>query len=255
MIKDLLISFKDTMKTKTTNPFFGTLIIVWFIHNWQLIYTLFNFNVETKLESKIDFISSYLAPDVFIKNLGIVIIITFGVLISSYTFLNLSRFIVNFFEKIITPQVYKLTDKSSIVLKHDFEIQKLEKERYEKKYENEKELRLKLQNDYEVLETKYQKSLLIDESKNNKNSDSNVLKIYENLNKLNILEKFEKIIEVINNRESMTPEDEDIKILTRYDLVKRGSYDTGSGNKYYYDYTELGTSLKDFIMKKKIYGA
>ena len=44
MIKDFLVSFKDNFKEKTRNPFLGTYLIVWLIRNWELIYTLFNFD-------------------------------------------------------------------------------------------------------------------------------------------------------------------------------------------------------------------
>lgn len=45
-------SFVDNIKQKTTNPFFGTLILVWLVRNWELIYTLFNFDKDWLLSDK-----------------------------------------------------------------------------------------------------------------------------------------------------------------------------------------------------------
>ncbi|WP_377717329.1 hypothetical protein [Pseudofulvibacter geojedonensis] len=59
MIKDFLISFRDNFKEKTRNPFLGTYVIVWIVLNWELIYTLFNFDDNYKLENKVAFIKAY----------------------------------------------------------------------------------------------------------------------------------------------------------------------------------------------------
>jgi hypothetical protein len=168
MIKDILLSFKDTIKTKTTNPFFGTLIIVWILHNWKLIFILFNFNTATTLESKVQFIETYLDPKTFTQNMGCVVVISFIVLICSYFLLNLSRLIVNFYEKKITPFIYKITDENSVVLKDTHDILKKEKEYCEKKLETEKESKSKLQDEYDKYERKMN-SLILEKDEEKKN--------------------------------------------------------------------------------------
>ena len=69
MIKDFLISFRDNFKEKTRNPFLGTYVIVWIVLNWELIYTLFNFDDNYKLENKVAFIKAYYKEQSFIGNL------------------------------------------------------------------------------------------------------------------------------------------------------------------------------------------
>ncbi len=43
MLDKIWDGIKDNVLQKTTNPFFGTLIAIWLVHNWQFIYTIFNF--------------------------------------------------------------------------------------------------------------------------------------------------------------------------------------------------------------------
>lgn len=210
MIKDIFFSLKDNVKQKTTNPFFGTLIIVWIIHNWKLIFTFFNFENGETLKAKIEFISNYLEPRPFVSNIGVCILITFVVLIGTYFFLNLSRLIVNTFEKRLTPWVYKITDNKSIVLKSRYE--KLEKERdlLSQKLDLEREAKLRLQNEISGLEEKLKMLIVkpienIDPEKKIKeeseNLDNRIFQIINDIEKNNYSHLFENIIDDINNSE------------------------------------------------------
>ncbi|MCG8732907.1 hypothetical protein [Tenacibaculum finnmarkense] len=160
MLKEVFLSFKDHIKEKTTNPFFGSLIIVWSLHNWEFIYTFFNFESCETLATKIEYIRKHLSPNLFTKNLLWCILITFCVLIISYIFLNFSRLIINFFDKKITPWVYKVTDKNSIVLKSDYKILEAERDLLIIKVKEEREAKLKAQNEINTLEEKLKKSML-----------------------------------------------------------------------------------------------
>ena len=91
MIQDLIVSFKENIKGKTTNPFFGTLIIVWVFHNWRLMYSLFNFESSSDLKTRLIFLSDYLDAENFLPDLLLCILMTIIVLISTYILLNLSR--------------------------------------------------------------------------------------------------------------------------------------------------------------------
>ena len=105
MIKDFLISFRDNFKEKTRNPFLGTYVIVWIVLNWELIYTLFNFDDNYKLENKVAFIKAYYKEQSFIGNLFKTVLWAFGLLILTYLLLAISRLITNFSEKQITPWI------------------------------------------------------------------------------------------------------------------------------------------------------
>lgn len=119
MLKELLFSFKDEFQEKSHNPFIWTYFFVWCIRNWPLVYSLFNFDDGTTLQSKVAFISCYFEENPFLKNVGYNILYTLALLPVSFLLLNISRFIVIFSEKTIKSWVYKVTDKGSVVLKSE----------------------------------------------------------------------------------------------------------------------------------------
>lgn len=252
MIKDLLVSFTENIKSKTTNPFFGTLIIVWILHNWRMIYTLFNFEETQNLQSRNDFLSQYLDPQYFIPNLALCIGSSFIVLIITYSLLNLSRLIVNYFEKIVTPFVYKWTDKSSIVLKRDYDLLKQEKFRFEKKFEEERETRLKWQNEYEVLEKKLQDQLNKDQNKTKKviePKQKGISRLNELLNNSEAISDFKKMTEVILNKRYVNDSATTSKMLN-LNLVQKGNSDIN--DRYNYNFTTDGQKLRDLLLDKEI---
>ena len=99
MIKDIFLSFRDNFREKVTNPFLGTYLFVWIIRNWELVYSIFNFDKTHDLEFKVQFIKSYYAENAFLMGILINILWTFGILIVTYVILNISRAIVNISEK------------------------------------------------------------------------------------------------------------------------------------------------------------
>lgn len=157
MIKDFLISFKDNIKKKTSNPFLGTYAIVWIVRNWELIYSLFNFDSNINRIKKIEIIKTYYSDKSFIHDLLINILWAFGVLILTFALVNLSRLIVNLYEKRLTPYIYKVTDSKSIVLKEIYNQLESEKEILEGKLEKERESKNKLQIEIASLEEKMDK--------------------------------------------------------------------------------------------------
>lgn len=256
MIKDLLISFKDNVTTKSTNPFFGTLIIVWTIKNWNLFYSLFNFDDEFKLNDKVSFINSHFTSNPFWPNLGRCIFESFVVLISSYILINVARLIINFFEKVVSPVVYKITDKSSIVLKTEYEDLINKNKKLETKLEEERASRIRQQNEYEELEKKYY--TLIDSKRAstdvitkpdiNQPSPKNdrAKKIYEILEKEDLLWQFKTYSsEALNN--VAINEDLVVKRFVTLGLFIKGSW-TQSGNKYYYRMSPLGMELQEMLL-------
>lgn len=153
MIKDFLISFTDNFKEKTKNPFLGTYLLVWMIRNWDLIYTIFNFDEDFTLYDKKSFISNYFIKGNFIDDLLTNIFWTFCLLILTYLLLNFSRFIVNLSEKQITPWVYKITDSKSIVLKTEYERIRSDNDDLQMRLDKEREAKGRLENRIKSLET------------------------------------------------------------------------------------------------------
>ncbi|WKK84088.2 hypothetical protein QYS48_17935 [Marivirga arenosa] len=158
MIKDTLISFKDNFRERISNPFLGTYLVVWLIRNWDLIYSLFNFDNGTTLQEKLKFIEEYYENLEFLVDLSINILWTFAVLITTYILMNISRLIVNLFEKRLSPWIYQITDSKSIVKKSVHENLEKRLEAIQIRYEKEKEARIRVEDELEALEEKLAKS-------------------------------------------------------------------------------------------------
>lgn len=173
MIKDLLVSFRDNFKEKTRNPFLGTYLIVWFVRNWELIYTLFNFDNGCQLADKISFVKNYYNQNNFLNNLWTNVYWAFGLLTLTYILLNISRLIVNLSEKRLTPLIYKITDAKSIVLKTVYQRMVAERDDLQVRLDHERESKSRLEGRIKSLETLITESALIQSTNKEENSSNN----------------------------------------------------------------------------------
>jgi len=119
-------SVVDNFRTKTTNPFFGTLIAVWIFHNWRLVYMLFNFDKGTKLSKKLEEISGYLDGWDFVWNLLLCVGIALVVVVFTYVFLGISKYISGVYNEKISPRIDAIFGDENIVSKDKY--LKLDKE-------------------------------------------------------------------------------------------------------------------------------
>lgn len=140
MIKDAFNSFKDNIKERISNPFLGTFLLVWVIHNWQLVYSFFYFDSDWKLQKRIEYFKQYWTEHTFLWNLLIVALLTVCVIVITYMFLALSRLITNYFENVVIPFVHTLT-KGKIVTReiHQNALNRIET--LEQKVEAERKLK------------------------------------------------------------------------------------------------------------------
>lgn len=127
MVQEIFLSFKDSVRDRIKNPFLGTLTIVWLVDNWRLVYGVFSFDDSFGFTERINYISNYFESNPLIEGLFYNCGYTFGILIITYILLNISRLIVNYSERQVKPWIFKITDRSSVVLMEDYK--KLEKER------------------------------------------------------------------------------------------------------------------------------
>ena len=100
---EVVSSFFDNLKQKSTNPFFGTLILVYVIRNWELIYTLFIFDSECTMNDKKHYIYNYIHTHA--DNLNI--FYNAGIALATYliglTIMVGTRFIVDWKDDTVTP--------------------------------------------------------------------------------------------------------------------------------------------------------
>ncbi|WP_233900523.1 hypothetical protein [Tenacibaculum piscium] len=253
MIKDIILSFKENLKQKSTNPFFGTLIIVWIIHNWEFIFNIFNFEKEKNLAQRIEYLKLFLEPIPFIKNLGFCILITIIVLIITLILLNLSRLIKNISEKKVTPWVYKISDKNSVVLKSDYDILKNERDFLSEKIEEERDSKLKLRNEINKLEEKLGGNINKHNTKTEFKYESEIDHI---LNEIKTNEKnlnaFNSFIDKINNDDYIEYSifKDFLNFLLRYDVMKLKSKGVNSDLRKYV-LTSFGSQIKNEFLKSK----
>ena len=247
MIKDLIVSFRDNFKDKVKNPFLGTYALVWIIRNWDLIFTLFNFNRGTSLENKLKIITVYLEDNPFFGGLVINVLYTFLFLIIIYFLLNVSRAIVNLYEKKLKPWVYKLTDNSSIVLKDDYERLRNERDNLLVRINNERDEKSKIENELKRLEEQINERNL-SEAIASPDYDENkeIESIYFKLEERNLIDDFKKVALEIkkNGQYVMNKESNELDLFIEHDLISnQGS--TVYSNKY--KLSKKGEKLYAFV--------
>jgi len=245
MFAKTLSSLKDNLIQKTTNPFLGTLVLVWIFHNWKLVYGVFNFDKTWTLEKKWEFITTYLEPWRFTINLIECLSIATIVLFVTYFLLNFSRLIINFYEKIVSPWVYKVTDKSSIVLKSTYKQLEQERDLLEQRLEEERVRRIQVQSELDALEEKQSKNEVANNTGNKPSGNEYITlsKIDQNYS----IEDFEKIIDQKFKKEAID-DSELLAFLQKFDYVDIDLTIGGKGN--FYRFTPSGNALKQEFMRR-----
>ena len=249
----------ENINQKIKNPFLGTFILVWIIRNWEFLYSLFYFSPKLSLDDRIAKIKTYFV-EYDIWEILITIGFTFLILISTYILLNLSRLVVNFNDKMITPKVYEITDKSSVVLKdtHNEVINNIEL--LESKVQSERELRLKTQNENEQLENRIKELLTPNEKEETnktkkettpKTKVSNKTKLLSSkLQKEDKVDLFESVASDILNGIPILKKQKHIREFTTLGLIKPRNY--AYDNCYYFSLTQSGNSIHENLILEKL---
>jgi hypothetical protein len=111
---ELFTSLVHNYKSKIRNPLIGTIASVWIIHNWRIVYALFNFDKECTMQDRINYINDYFSKKIFFNEFVIIISIAFGVIITTFILLAISRFLTDGFYKIVEPSIINLLDKNTV---------------------------------------------------------------------------------------------------------------------------------------------
>lgn len=188
---DVISQFLDNIKQKTTNPFIGTLIGVWLVRNWELVYTLFNFDEGCLLADKKKFVWDYYQD----KDIWVEFLTNFGYalafLIIGYVFVIISRIIMNVVYHRIIPFLNSKTVSTLVVDNARFETVKKSRDDYFKKIGELEEERIQLEQKNSLLN-----SLNIELNQSKKITESDLLTAQ---NKLIVLEEENKNLKINND--------------------------------------------------------
>lgn len=140
---EILENFKDTLYKRVKSSFGGTLILVWSIYNWKLIYALFNFDKGTNLQLRVGFINRYIIQHkfwdlLFWPVLSSVLSIT---LFTLFTYLVYG--ISSFFQFRVGPKILKTIDNDQIVSKERFDFVQKQYSELQSKQRNSQEEHIK----------------------------------------------------------------------------------------------------------------
>ena len=121
MIVDTAENIYKNVKDKLSNPFFATVVGVWIVRNWELVYTLFNFDPSYTLACKKAFIFNYYSDrlfwDEFLKTFGYSIFF----FISGLALFILSKAIILFVQERIIPHTEKLVSSKLVIAKAKYD--------------------------------------------------------------------------------------------------------------------------------------
>lgn len=143
--------FFSNIKDKLTNPFFGTLILVWLTRNWELVYSIFNFDKNLQREDKVIFIKTYFNNlnfwyETFI-NVGLALV----TMVIGYGLVVLTRTLSMWIEHFVMPRITNIVVSKNVVLKEEYDKANEDRDLYFNRYSEERKSVRKLSDDYEQI--------------------------------------------------------------------------------------------------------
>lgn len=147
--------FFSNIKDKLTNPFFGTLIIVWLTRNWEPVFAIFNFDSTTTLAFKLVYIKQYFSSKNFWEEGLINIGLTILLILIGYIFIIGTRALSITVEHKTMPWITKKVVSKNTVLKSEYDKISEESNNYFKRYEGERSNVKKLSDNYDNLSENY----------------------------------------------------------------------------------------------------
>jgi hypothetical protein len=239
MLKDTLNSVLDNIKERTTNPFLGTLLVIWTIRNWSLVYALFTFNPSSNLHSRLSYIQQHFDHQSFYCNMLMSIGITMVVLLVTYIFLAISRLLTDSYDKLLLPQIAKVTDKSSVVLKSEYTALQEAFKLLEGRLEEERLAKVSAQKERDSTEERLIAALsnlnIQNSSSNNANlqtAPSSFIRVSTKAKRVWTTAKFNNYLTNINNGTLLQSGDDIMKTLIRENFIVPGGRSTSSGQDY-----------------------
>ena len=241
-MKDALKSALDNLKERTTNPFLGTLVLVWLFHNWKLIYSLFYFSPELTLKDRIiELEKHFQRPNAdFYGNLCHVVLITFIVLIITYVLLIFARLFTDLYDKIALPHIARLTDKSSIVLRSEYDELKEVVKQLELRLEEERLAKVAVQNERDMIDKKLYEHLNPTTTKAQDTREQQFERVRVRFEQEDIIEKISSSLKSIQTAKKLSKNNNAMLALLNEGLIEVKQNDPNSSSMAIFAFTDEG---------------
>lgn len=238
MIIKVVDSVADAFKDKFKNPFFGTLIAVWIIRNRRFVFNLFineNYDSDKRLEL---LTNHFKAPESLIS---LLLTICYSILLMALIFiaLNISRYVVEFSERVVYQKILQSFKPENFPTPELYKKMEAQKEYYEKKYNEEKEEKFKLQNELD----KAKERVFVEP---NAFDYINIKNIIDEWSDSDIIQDFEKLIGLVNKKDSVQQINQSIKSIQTFlnkNIIEKKL--DGEFAHHTYKFTELGEKIRD----------
>ncbi len=157
MFTEFFGSVFANFKQKVTNPFLGTIILVWFFRNWELVYALFVFDDYYTLEMKTQYIKGYYQTVNFYGDLFLTVVEAFILMVLTFLLLAISRLVVELYDKRLMVFIYKIFDRDRLVKREELDRLVIQNGRLERRLTEEREKRMAAESDNDNLEEEMKK--------------------------------------------------------------------------------------------------
>lgn len=179
--------FITNIRNKISNPFFGTLTLVILYRNWELIYSVFNFDKECTRSDKIAIIKEFYSNKIFFEELLINVSLALMFMILGYLLIVITRTITIWIEHNLMPFVTKKVISKKVILREEFDKVLEERDDYFTRYEAERNRIRKLTDDYDNVQENFKKTSInySELSNQNKKITEKNITLEESISELN----------------------------------------------------------------------
>ena len=136
---EVINSFFSNIKDKMTNPFFGTLVIVLIMHHWELIFLVFNFDIDCTLNDKIVLIDNYLSENITWRSFLIDAVKALIYMLTAYMMIVFTRSLVMWVEFWLMPAITGRIINKNVVKKSEFDKAVIERDNFFDQYQKQRE--------------------------------------------------------------------------------------------------------------------
>ena len=118
--KDVRDRIKNPFTENNATPFAGTFLIVLVLYNWELIFSILNFDRTTTRSQKIRIISEFVNQQDWFTEFKLTISYTLALILFYAFFSNISLIITTFFNSWFKPAILKFIDRNKITTKKEY---------------------------------------------------------------------------------------------------------------------------------------